>query len=508
MKLSIWLSLTIIVLLSLFLLTRQIHKPFWGHHDFNSNIWTVVAKNNLAHGLACTKLGQSTTAYPITDCRQLGFYQNHPPLITWALTASYAAFGFPEWAGRLPFVLASTGSALLMFLIGKRLKSPLVGLTASLFFMATPMFQYFGKAINHEPATLFTVLLASFSLISWLQTKQKGWYRLFLASALLTGLTGWHGYLAYPFFTAAVWLTNRNKAKKTLLAWLILLATFSAHQLHTKLVTGSFNVELFSQFLTRIGLTSTDTAQAQIVGFSYPKFFLQEARWLTIYLTRFLPIGTALYLGSAGLTFIRNKQLEFRHLFTLALLGFGASIPFIFAQQAFIHDYLNFYLLPGMALATTLVFERLSHSVPKIWQPFLIGLVTVGIFLERYPFLQSLQRGEAERAFVDLANQIIPYRGSPQTRFLIEAGNFYNFAYPALWNYAYGTVIDNRNDTLKSFQDQEDIIVSGYDYLITVSTHPGEVPFQEYLQATYPSEVNGTFTFYKLPTMPVKTPKS
>lgn len=166
MKLTTFVLPIAIAFISLFLLTRHISKPFWGHHDWNSNIWTVVAKNNLTHGLSCTKLGQVTTARAIDDCNQLQFYQNHPPLITWLVTASYAVFGIAEWAGRLPFILVSTGSAILMFLIGQRLKSTLVGLAASLFFMATPMFQYFGKAINHEPVTLFTVLLASFSLVN------------------------------------------------------------------------------------------------------------------------------------------------------------------------------------------------------------------------------------------------------------------------------------------------------------------------------------------------------
>lgn len=329
-----------------------------------------------------------------------------------------------------------------------------------------------------------------------------------MIGAILTGLAGWHGYLVFPFFTLLTFLFHRRQTKATFWPWLVLIAIFSLHQLHTRFITGGFNLSLLSQLLTRIGLGQTDSIQAQIISFSYPKFFLQETRWLTIYFTRFLLVGSAIYMGVVLSRVIRKRDLAISDQVALMLFGFGASVPLLFAQQAFIHDYLNFYLLPGMALATALVLERFLRPLPRLWRPLLIGLVTVGIFLERYPFLQTLQRGEAERAYVDLAKLVVEKRQNPETTFLIEAGNFYNFAYPALWNYAYGTVIDNRNDTLKSFQEQEAKIVSQYDYLVTVSTHPSEAPFLEYLQTTYPAELKGNFTFYKLPIMPVKIPKS
>jgi len=489
----------IIVCFSLFFLTRHLDKPFWGHHDWNSSIWTLTAKNNLNHGIFCTKLGQSTTYQPISDCRSLRYYQNHPPLISWLLTASYLIFNLDEWAGRLPIILISTGSVLLIFLIGKSLFSKWVGFLAGLLAVATPMFRYFGKSINHEPLVLFSTLLGTYSFIRWYKgNKQNSWYLIFLLSALLTGLSGWHGYLLYPILITLTFFYDKNRTKKSLWALVILIGTFLAHQAHTALLSGKPDLSLFSQLLVRIGLGTSDSVQAQITQFSYPKFFIQEARWMTIYFTRILVVGSIVYLLLKVKSIVSIKKVSFSTSVIFSLLVFGLSIPFIFNQQAFIHDYLNIYLLPFLALATALVFKSLSRIFPKPIIITLAALILAGVCLERQSYLAVLQESHANQSYVELAKLIKQKQvANEQDKFLIEAANFYNFAYPFLWNYAYPAFIDSRTDDLPSFKKDQKALEGQYDYLITVETNPVEEELIKFLEVNYEKEKIDKFTFYR-----------
>lgn len=506
LELFYFLTLTAI---SLFLLTRFWDKPFWGHHDWNSAIWSLVAKNNLTYGIPCTRLGQATTAYPIQNCSELRFYMDHPPLITWLLTVSYAIFGWHEWAGRLPFIVATTISAALLYFLGKRFFSPFTGWLAGLFWMATPMFNYFGKAINHEPLVLLFVLMAVYSFFSWITTQKKQWFIWFLVSAFLTGISGWHGYLLYPFLTLVAAVKVKNKFFRSLWALGILLLTFLAHQLHTVLITGQFNFELFSQFLIRIGVSQQDPIQAQIINFSYPKFLLQETRWLTIYYTRFLLVCTGLWGLAFGLRRLKKQKISLSEVIILTLLAFGASVPLLFGQQAFIHDYLNFYLAPFLTLAAAAFIISLQKIFPKAIVIILGLLVTTGIFLERKSYLSVLQAGNGAQPYVQLAQQIVAKRTSSQIKFLLEADNFYNFAYPFLWYYAYGTYLDSATDSLESFKAKQNEYGSKYSYLITVKTHPVSQELSWYLETIFhKKEIDQQFTFYKLPATPAKIPRS
>ena len=405
------------------------------------------------------------------------------------MTTSYFIFGFDEWAGRLPIILISTGSALLIFLIGKSLFSRWVGFLASLLATATPMFQYFGKAINHEPLVLFSILLGVYSFIRWAKTNQNNWYLIFLLSALLTGLSGWHGYFLYPFLIILAFFYYRIRFKKSLWVLIILMGTFLGHQIHTALLLGKLDLGLFSQLLIRTGFGTQ---------FSYSKFFIQETRWMTIYFTRILAGGSIVYLLLRAKSIASIKKVSFSTALVLALFGFGLSIPLIFSQQAFIHDYLNIYLLPFMALATALVLISLIKIFPRSIVVLLALLLIAGVFLERQSFLKALQTGHANRPYVELAwlikqKQVV----NEDTRFLIEANNFYNFAYPFLWNYAYPAFIDSRTDNLTSFKKEQKALEGQYDYLITVETNPVEESLIKFLKASYEEEKVDKFTFYR-----------
>lgn len=156
--------------LSLFVLTKNINKPFIGIHDWNGARYGLIAKNYLRYGLLQTKFGQSqdATQHPTPG----NFYTHYPPLLPLAITASYAVFGISEAATRLVPILTTSASLVLIFLLGKMLFGYKVGIIASLLALATPLVRYFGKNASHEPLVVFFALVAFLGAI--LIYKKKG----------------------------------------------------------------------------------------------------------------------------------------------------------------------------------------------------------------------------------------------------------------------------------------------------------------------------------------------
>jgi len=189
-----------------------------------------------------------------------------------------------------------------------------------------------------------------------------------------------------------------------------------------------------------------------------------------------------------------KRKKSFAAAIVFLFLLFGLSILIVFNEQVFIHDYLNFYLLPFFSLAGALVLERIFSKRLLI---FLGLLLTLGIFFERKVFLDTLQKREAEKPYVELAF-LINQKSKGDKRFLIEANNFYNFAYPFLWNYGYGQYIDGKSDDLDLFLEDRRVIEKNYDFIVTVDTHPVEDRLKELLDENYKKEEEGVFNFYIL----------
>ena len=496
-KVSQSVLLIIISLFAFFVLVRDIDKPFWGHHDWNSNIWTVTAKNNLVRGIACTRLGQSTTSNPDIPCNQLSFYMNHPPLISWILTVFYALFGYAEWVGRLPLVLFSFGSIFLIYLIGKDLFNPYVGFAACLFAIATPMFQYFGKLINHEPLVLFFNLLAVYSYLEWTKLNQNKYYAVFIISAVFTGISGWQGYFIFPLLFLVTIKFFKAKWRLALIPFFILLATFFLHLWHIFILARAWNTGLIEQLLRRIYGGDKNSLDAAITQFSYPKFIKQEIVWLHSYFSALLPFLGSLFIGTILFALFKKKTIPFSSWIVIILGINGALVPLLFSQQAFIHDYLLLYLLPFFSVSSAIIIikNKFTKRYPKLsWG--VIFACTIFVFTEKQAFVSALFAREVERPYVELA-QIIKYQGN-KSGYLIEADNFYNFAYPFLWNYCYGYKIDGANDTLATFLKQQQFYEHTYTTIITVNSNPVDPDLSEFLKKTYNSHINGQFTFHSL----------
>jgi 4-amino-4-deoxy-L-arabinose transferase-like glycosyltransferase len=487
-----WILIGIITCLALFLVTRYINKPFIGFNDWNSNLWTVTAKNNLKYGVACTKLGQSTTYYPVQTCAGLQYYENYPPLVSWIPTLFYALFGLSEGVGRLPFALFSIGSALMVFAIGKLLYNRYVGFFASLFFIATPLFQFFSKEIYHDPLVLFGLLWAVYSYSLWIKKEKSKYYYSFLLSSLFSAMSGWQVYFVYPILVILTFIYFRKYFLKSLVPVFILVLVFIGHQWHIYINSGSWQFnEMWQQLMVRANLSKIVAVDKNFsndaVYFTFGDFFSRIFVRISRYFT--WPLMLLGWLAMIGFfaNLYQKRKIEFQDKIILGLFITSWIIILFFSELVYIHDFLIIYLLPTFALFTA-VFINFIRKYTSLLEYSLINLIIViAIFWTGYKDVQYLHTTNPNIS-MQLISQVINKKGL-QYKYFVQS-QIMVYQYPAVWNYAYGVaMLEAQADTFQTFKQREKQVSNKYDYLLTNNLEPLDPNFIKYLDGKYQKEI-------------------
>ena len=79
----------IILILAFKLLLVNIDKPFWGHHDWNSAVYSNIARNYIRYGYLETKFGQVTNA-DLQDKKSFSYITHYPPLLPILINFSFS----------------------------------------------------------------------------------------------------------------------------------------------------------------------------------------------------------------------------------------------------------------------------------------------------------------------------------------------------------------------------------------------------------------------------------
>lgn len=388
MKASIAIFLFI---LSVFLIGQNLEKPFWGEHDWNGVRYGNIARNYLRYGFAETEFGQVENSGPAKK-DEFEYYTHYPPLLPILIALSYKVFGISEWSTRIVPLLSTSGSLVLIFLIGFQIWNMRVGFLASLFSLAIPMVLYFGKNASHEPLTLFFILLA---LWGYLRNSRI----IFLAGLVLSCLTAWAGFFLIPALTLTHLLRKEfNQIKNLIPYWILSIFLFAIHLFHVNILTGTVTGgNLFESLLQRTGLLSV----AQPQGFNLPNYLNQLRLWFSTLYTLTLMFFVALWIVVKRLN-INGGDWP---VFNLGIIGIIYIV--LFSNSVFIHNYLIFYFLPFLALAGALAVVSLTQVkfLKKIF-PILIILILASIFLERRSFLKALNESSADKFAVEVGKSI------------------------------------------------------------------------------------------------------
>lgn len=337
---SYW-PLYIILFIAGLVLFYNIDKPFWGHHDWNGVFWGDVARN--------FSRGNFT------------FNFHYPPFFPLMWSGFFATFGVHNWVSRIFSASFSLGAIIFFYKLVEKFFSQKIAVIASLFWIATPMFIYFGKMPVHEIPLMFFVLGAFyFYLIN----------RFLLASifSVMAMMTTWPGFFIVP----AITFFERKNWRKVIPLWVAGFLIFGGHLLHDRLVTGNFlGGGLREIFLLRIS------------NVSFVPYITTLIRWAWTYFFLLIP------LSFVGLLLTKNRIL-------ILFLTYAIFYPLIFRDAAFRHDYLLIYFWPFFCLASALVIKR-----------YLFMLIIIGIMLvSRWNFILALENSDIYKESVRFGQYI------------------------------------------------------------------------------------------------------
>ena len=502
LKVSVFLSRStihclILGFLSLSLLLIGITKPFIGIHDFNSVDYGIYARNHVNYGILTTKAGMATNAVKIHAATpRFSYYTHHPTLFSLLLAFSYSLFGFSELSTRAVPIFFSIFSVFGIYLLSKSLGGKLVGFFSALVFILNPMFLYYGKLPAHEPMLLCFGVWLLYLYKKWIETGKTAYFRSLGIITALIGLTGWPGYFFIPVLTVHSYIQNRKRWKKTLYLWGILVATFLIHLAHVWILTGSVTGGgLIEVLLFRMNRDSS--LMADMVGFSWGKYLLQQIRWFIAFFTKptlFASFGWTILFLYQGY----KKKVSKESAFVALVLGIALLYPLIFSNAVFIHDYLNIYFLPFVSVSAVLfiVFVLSRFTSRTLSKAAILFCFTVLVGLSAKNFYLALQQSENARVGYELGVKLHSLTKEDEST-VVFASQFGNF-YSRFVDYYSERNVQYREDSLEELQKNLPTMAGKYKYMVVVPSHFQDNRVITYLQSSYPSWEDGGFIFYKL----------
>jgi len=410
-QLKRFLPYLLILAVSGLILTHNIQKPFYGHHDWNGAFYANIARNYLRYSLIKTKLGQVTNT-GLHQPDQFSYYTHYPPLIS--LTLAF----FLQTPRFMP-VLFTIFSLIVFFQITQKLKFSKLASLTSLSLVFTPMLRYFGKMPSQEVLIVFFTL----SSLYFYLTRQP---KMFLITTVFNGLSGWAGYFLYPLLL----LHSRSRLKamfKTILqAICLLIFIFFLHLTHIYLLTGSFlGGGLLDALLLRLNLYQfLGRIPPELPGqFTWLNYLKKQTQWLTIYYTATLLLASLISLILIVKKLIKKTKLDQAEMIILLLLGWGLSYPVIFSNVVFVHEYFNIFFWPFLALSFGYLINRIKLKSKPLTLSLCLILATT-IYFERNSFYQALNQTQAHQPGYNLGtliNQTVP---PDQPAFVIVSDEF------------------------------------------------------------------------------------
>lgn len=480
------LPLIVLLLLSFTILSYQIDKPFIGHHDWNSVVYSNIARNYLRYGLLQTKLGQVRN-HDQAPSQEFNFLTHYPPLFPLLIALSFKFFGISETSARLIPLTASLGMVFLIYLIGKELYSREVGFTAGILAAIVPLFVYFGKLPVHETVVPAFSLLSFWGYVKFVNTHQKKFALPIFAGLVLGGLINWTGYyIAIPTTLHYLHSSPKPIRGRFILTLIPLcIGLFILHLVHVKILTGSFfGGNLLQIFLDRLNPELT----AHIYGFTLPKYLAQEFIYLRIFFTNAVFFLSLIYLALFSLPLITRRPTREKS-YLILLLIYGSIHLLVFQQLVFIHDYMIYYLLPFMVLSAAVAFDKI---IKLVRQPFIAKVILVGflayVAVERWPFTKALLDSNMNRKGYYAGTLIREHTDSQELAFISS------MEYLVFYEVFVGFYAD-RNVSYGSSPQMQDM--SMYRLILRPSVNDQIDPtFLSYLESRFPKHEDKNFLWY------------
>lgn len=431
----------ILFLLTLLIVGKNLDKPFYGIHDWNGARYGNIARNYLRYGIFTLGFSQVENG-GLVSSGEFKYLTHYPPLLPILISLSYRLFGISEWATRLVTLIASAGTIVSLYLIGRTIFTEKEGIMVSLLALATPMVRYFGKNPVHEPLALFFASCAFLGAILIAKKRSKGWV-LVWSGLVLSLLTNWLGVFLLASLTV---LLFKEVEKKRLLAFYIVSSLILVgHFIQTRYLTGSFlGGGLGEAFLQRTALGGA----SEVTPFNFVEFLDRVRLWV------FTNFSASLTLASLAGVYLLARKIDRRLMLVFtSLLIYGLGQPLVFPNATFIHSYFIYPMLLFLVITSGYAIKAISSKY-KFPSLVIFLLIFLAVWFERASYLKTLSLSQNDSLGVEIGKEIAS-KTSQEDTILVVPFSFGASRMPHLSFYS------DRNITLNSD--------SGYNWKVEVN---------------------------------------
>jgi 4-amino-4-deoxy-L-arabinose transferase-like glycosyltransferase len=117
------------------------------------------------------------------------FYANKPPLMFWLIAASFKVFGVHLWAAKLWSALFATASAVMVYLLGRRLLDRHVALAAAVMSVTCIYAVSAYSTVRLESAVTLVTVIAAYAVVRAAQDERPAWLLVIGLAAGLGAMT-------------------------------------------------------------------------------------------------------------------------------------------------------------------------------------------------------------------------------------------------------------------------------------------------------------------------------
>lgn len=322
----------------LFIDSRPLPILLW---DESRNIVNALEMNRAGFGLVTTYEARPD------------LWNTKPPLMIWLMTASVRLFGASEWALRLPSMVATVGTLLIVLLFVRRTTGSLAtGVLAVAFIMLSPSSfgEHSGRVADYDAVMIFftTGYLCLFFLA--LQRRRPGFGLVLLTGAatlgavmtkdvagLMPGL-GAALYMVAVGRTSRLWQTWRYGVVAIAIAIVLAVFAIAREAQSSGYLAALWHNDVFGRF-TR-----------SVIGYEKPRFY-----YLSLLLAGYFAAIPLLLLAPLSLGQVRGRS-RFVLLYALSVSGTLLIVLTLAASK------LNHYVMPAipfMAIAAAISLRAL-----------------------------------------------------------------------------------------------------------------------------------------------------
>lgn len=333
--------------------------PWIRHHDWNGALFSNFARNHLQYGLSVTR-GMDLWNGGSGPPAESSYYLNHPPLITWWLTASFAIFGVDESVARMTGTLAIAAGLFFFWWKTNRYNPPYSTAVFGILLLQLPGFLLYSRMPGHEWPTMVIVLVGLGLCMDSEPSPRHQWA--YSLVGLLLVWSSWVGWLfAAGFFLRFLlcrkWRESLFLAGGTGLGVILFLMYLG------KGMGWDFS-PLLNQFVIRSTSSEIDGGGTITAGTWIPAIWKAVGNM----------IGFGWFLtGILAVLFLTWKRIPCAGL-GIMLFACCLGSVLLLRQWAYVHEYWAYYLSAPVILSITLFFQNVSKDALK-------GIPTWGFLL-------------------------------------------------------------------------------------------------------------------------------